>query len=261
METMLLLMSVFIAIVILMIIIRAKSGSRFEVKNSDILIALIPIAMWLLLTGKVKVLEFGGLKIESAFVDASRAKISEQIVELPIEQLEIGMKSGVSDIPRLIRNKTEVLSFQLGYGGYWGEAIKRYLSDLTIYPFFKYVVINKLNGNFFGLADARGLSSIFSTNQSEDDPLFPTSKPEYSAEDFANWLNDSRVDQIVRLPGFIGYENAINKNSDKQTALEQMEKLNVEILPVIDETDRFIGIVERSRLASSLIIEVANKLR
>lgn len=261
METLLPLMFVFIVIVILMIFIRAKSGSRFEVKNSDISVALIPIAMWLLLTGKITGLEFGGLKIETVFADASKAIISEQVVELPIKKLEIGMKGSVSDIPNLIRQQTEVLSFQLGYGGYWGEAIKKYLGDLVVYPFFKYVEINQPNGKFFGLIDARGLSSIFSAHQSDDDPFFQNSNPQYSAEDFANWLNDSREDQIVKLPGFIGYHSAVNKDTDKQTALEQMEKLNVETLPVIDEEDRFVGIVERSRLASSLIIEVANKLR
>lgn len=50
-------------------------------------------------------------------------------------------------------------------------------------------------------------------------------------------------------------------NADKKTVLEKMENLGLEILPVVSEKGKFLGVVDRSRLTSSLIIDMANKLK
>ncbi len=39
-----------------------------------------------------------------------------------------------------------------------------------------------------------------------------------------------------------------------------MDELNVEVLPVLDEAARFIGVLNRSRLTASLILDVSNRL-
>jgi CBS-domain-containing membrane protein len=49
--------------------------------------------------------------------------------------------------------------------------------------------------------------------------------------------------------------------ADKQTALEQMEKLNLETLPVFDDQGKFVGAINQSRLTACLIIDVAKKIR
>lgn len=64
----------FIAILALLVLLRAKS-SRFEVKPMDIIVAVVavvPVVLFLLLTGKLQTFEIGegGLKIEAAFVTA-----------------------------------------------------------------------------------------------------------------------------------------------------------------------------------------------
>lgn len=60
-------------------------GTKFEIKNSDILLAVVPIAFWFVLTGKVSSLEFGDFKIEAAFVEAAEASVRSQVtaIELP----------------------------------------------------------------------------------------------------------------------------------------------------------------------------------
>lgn len=70
-----------------------------------------------------------------------------------------------------------------------------------------------------------------------------------------NFINTSYIISSPRR------QNAIRSDGDKQSALEKMEELGVEMLPVVDFEEGFVGVVERSRLASSLIIEVANKVR
>lgn len=250
MQTLIILLAVFVLILVLMAIIRTRISETFEIRNSDILIALIPIAFWLILSEKVKVIEFGGFKIEAAFLEAAEAAIGPQVEEIPIDPIEMGPKGGVGEILRLIEQKTEALVFQLGHGGYYGPAIGEYLRKLTAFPFFKYLVINDEEGRFFGLVNARSLNALFQSRAAE-----------YDVDDFARWLNGADTASLSRLPGFIGADHVIQEDTDKQTALIKLEELNVETLPVVDEDGSIVGVVDRSRLASSLIIEVAGKVR
>lgn len=252
MNTLFIVLVVFFLLMASMIILRIFIGERFEIKNSDILIALVPIALWLVLTGKIQRFEFGEFKFEAAFVEASQTAITKQItpLKLPVESIRMDPKRGVNEIPRLVRNKTEALFFELGYGGYYGPAIEEYLNRLSQYSFFKYIIIISSNGKFVGMADARELNSVFQTR---------TGGP--SSQEFAQWVNREDIDSLTKLPGFVSAKNSINNELDKQAALEKMEELNIETLPVIDKQGKFVGIVDRSRLTSSLIIDVASKLK
>ena len=40
----------------------------------------------------------------------------------------------------------------------------------------------------------------------------------------------------------------------------RMESLDVQTLPVVDETGQFVGIVDRSKLTASILIEIAEKV-
>lgn len=241
---------VFVIIISVMLFLRTKIGEKFEIKNSDILIALVPIAFWLILTGKIQKLEFGEFKIEAAFVEAAGAAITPQIseLELPVEPLEMSPKSGVNMIPQLIRNKTQALTFQLGYGYYYGPAIKEYLHELTQVPSFKYIVIGNSDASFAGMFDARQLNAALALESR-------------GYAHFADWLNDGDEASIAKLPGYINQDQAIYKKVDKQSALEKMDAMDIEMLPVINTENRFMGIVERSRLVSSMILEVTQKLQ
>ncbi len=81
-----------------------------------------------------------------------------------------------------------------------------------------------------------------------------------NADQLAEWLNSSDTKALAQLPEFIGAGDAVNKGSDKYQALLKMETLNVDRLPATDETGRFAGMVERSRLTASLLIDVAKNL-
>jgi len=248
MNDLILSLLIFITIIVALMVLRLRIGAKFEIKNSDILIALIPVALWLILTGKVQVFEFGGFKIESAFIDASQKVITKQIDKLPVEKITLSMKGTATEIPRLIKKETEALTFELGYGGYYGPMIAEYLSRLSEHSFFKYVIFSE-NGGFFGIANAREINFLFKT------------EGEAYGRDFAQWVNEPNVDMLSRLPGFVSIKDAIKNDADKQKALEKMEALNIDTLPVINEKNRFIGLVDRSRLTASLIIDVSQKLK
>ncbi len=244
----------FVAILAVLVLLRAKN-SRLEVKPADIVVAVLPVLVFLLVTGKLQKFEIGegGVKIETAFVEASKSSIVSQVsplAGLPSEPIRIDPKRGVEDIPKLIAHKTEGLLFRLGHGGYWGPAISEYFKLLAKQPFLKYIIIENPDGTFFAMADARELIE-----------LFQAERPPYTARDFAKWLNKADKTALSKLPGFISAKDAVTKDTDKGQALRKMEELNLDTLPVIDEAKRFVGIVNRSRLTASLLIDVAASLK
>ncbi len=245
-------LAIFIVIIAIMILLRIKVLKNTEIKQTDILIAIIPVILWLLLTGKITEFEFGDLKVQTAFLEASTSPITRQItpLKLPVRSLSMDPKRGVEQIPRLIESRTEALLFELGYGRYYGPAIEEYLIQLCDYSFFKYIIIVDAQQKFVGLVDAKQLNATFTS-----------SNPGFNSRDFANWINNNQTNALLRLPGLIMSENAIRKEMNKQTVLEKMEILNIDLLPVINEENKFVGIIERSRLTASLIIEVANKVK
>jgi hypothetical protein len=244
---------IFFALLTVVQFLRMQFGEKFEIRNSDILLALIPVAIWLVTSGQVKVLEFGGFKIESAFAQASAARISPQVNSvstLPVSDLDTGSKGAVSSIPNLIDREVEALTFRIGHGGYYGPAIQEYFDQLTPYPFFKYIIINQPSGELFGISNAREFYSFFDGQYSH-----------HSLDDFADWLNSSNTGQLEGIPNLLRLEDAVEQIADRQDALAKMEELNAESLPVVDENDILLGVVDRSRLASSLILEVASKVQ
>ncbi len=244
----------FVAILAVLVLLRAKN-SRLEVKPADIVVAILPVVLFLLVTGKLQKLEIGesGVKIETAFVEASKSAIVSQIAPLaglPAEPIRMDPKRGVEEIPKLIQHKTEGLLFRLGHGGYWGPAISEYFRMLAKQPFLKYIIIENPDGTFFAMADARELIE-----------LFQAERPPYSARDFAKWLNKADTKALSQLPGFVSAKDAVSKDADKGEALRKMEALNLDNLPVIDKTGRFVGILNRSRLTASLLIDVVSALK
>ncbi len=252
MNTVIIAIGAFIVMVVLLVALRNKTGNKVEIKNSDIVLALVPVALWLFLSGKIQEFTFGDLKIVAAIKEASTSPVAPQVStlsELPVESLEMAAKGGVEQIPQLIQKKSEALIFRMGHGGYYGPAIRKYYQDLSQHPYFRYTIINNNDGSFFGIADGRQMAADFSAPDGME-----------KANQFAYWLNGSNKSELEKLPGFISRQQALNKTSDKRHALRLMDSLDVQTLPVIDESGRFAGMVDRSKLSASMLIDIADKL-
>ena len=242
----------FIVILALLVFLRTRH-TKFEVKPADIAVAILPVLIFLLVTGKIQKFEIGEFKLETVFREASTTAIASQVTPLtglPSEPIRTDRKRGVEDIPRLIREKTEGLRFRLGYGRYWGPAIEGYLVELAKYPFLHYVIIENHDGTFFAMANAQEFTALLTK---PDSP--------YTAKHFERSLNSADKDSLRKLPGFIFSESAVQETTDKSQALQRMESLNVDTLPVVTEDNRFAGVVNQSRLTASLIIDVAKQLK
>ena len=240
--------------------VRTKSENKYELKNIDIALFLLPVVFFLFFTGKIGRVNLFGVELETAsvIVEAARQPIESQITKLEgasiddmVRPVETETKSGVGRIPEMIEKKTEALLFYLGHGGYYGPAIQQYFESLTAAAYLKYVIINDDQGRLFGFLDARELMNYFVKQGNDSFDVF--------AEQL-NYPQEGSLQALSRLPGFILGEMAVNSQLKKRQVLQTMDERNFERLPVIDQDRRFVGIVERSRLSASLFLEIIDKL-
>ncbi|HEX4666797.1 MAG TPA: hypothetical protein VH207_09360 [Chthoniobacterales bacterium] len=254
MSTVAIALVMFVVLLGLLVALRAKAGTLFDIRNSDIVIALVPVALWLFLTGKIQEFGFGEVKIVAAIKMAATAPVGPEVSKLTIDTVSEPvrmMSKGAPDvIPQMINTKSQALSFTIGQGGYVGPAIADYLDQLTQYPFLRYIVFNQSDGTFFGICDAR---------QIEDISRAP--RPRFTFYDLAEWINAGDKTQLAALPGFISAEQALHKKDDKRKALELMNAGDAQVLPVVDDGGRFDGIVDRSKLTASILTEIAQRVQ
>jgi len=253
MSTVVIALGFFAILLAFVVLLRAKSGYKIDIRNSDIVLALVPVALWLFLTGKVQEFGFGEVKIVAAIKMAAAAPVGPEVSKLTIDAVreEVRMMSkGAPDVvPQMINSKSQALSFTLGQGGYVGPAIADYLDQLTQYPFLRYLVFNNSDGTFFGITDARQL---------EDISRAP--RPRFTFYNLADWINAGDKAQLETLPGYVSAAQALHKNDDKSKALEQMNAADAQVLPVVDENGKFDGVVDRSKLTSSILTEIAQRV-
>lgn len=76
--------------------------------------------------------------------------------------------------------------------------------------------------------------------------------------DLVKSKNHKELEKIV--PSFISFNKAVDFKTNKLIALEQMEKLKTNFLPVLDEKKQFLGMVYRERVNSSFLIDIGKAL-
>ncbi len=211
MNTVIIALGIFAVVLALLVALRAKTGNRIDIKNSDIVLALVPVALWLFLTGKIQEFAFGEVKIVAAIKVAAKAPVGPQVSKLTLDTVREPVRTMTKGGPEVIPQ-----------------------------------MINTKSGSFFGIADARQIAQIIRE-----------SSPRFNATNLADWLNEGNKTELEALPGFISSAEALHKNDDKQKALERMNSLDAQVLPVLDEAGRFDGIVDRSKLTASILTEIA----
>ena len=115
------------------------------------------------------------------------------------------------------------------------------------------MVITRPNGTFFGMMDARALAHALEQRGTGVD-----------WNGFAEMLDRDQPDAIValgRAVNFIGADDAVTPNATKRDVLSKMDTRDTDWLPVVDEAQRFKGVVERSRLTASMLLDVAAQLQ
>jgi hypothetical protein len=239
--------------------LRSASNGKIEITLNDALIAAIAAGLALLISGKIAKLGIGneGLTIETtreAILSSAQRPIAPQVTQfLPVQPVEEAAKSGVVELPNIVRRRAQGLDLTLGQGSYDPGVLKIYLDTLTQYDFFRYVILVRKDGALFGILDARGLQAAFTG---------PRLEGAYSG--FVSQLNRAAPEDLQRiagLPGFVPASEAVDKQADKREVLSRLQKSGRDWLPVVGDNGRFEGVVDQSRLVASMILDVTDQLK
>ncbi|MCP4390885.1 MAG: CBS domain-containing protein [Gammaproteobacteria bacterium] len=254
------LLLVGLVLFVVALLLRVKSDGKYEIKPIDIILVLVPVALWLFATGKITKFNVAGVEVELAqkFIKATENPIEYATLETPnikVEELTVNVerarKAGIESLAKMVIQKTEAIEFQLGHGGYWGPAIKKYFDTLSEAGFLRYLIVFDQDKKLFGVFDSRVLFLHLEIQADERYGLF------------ADLLNDGKEaaqDQIKGLPGWISVKDAITPETNNRIALETMERLKSNFLPVKDSNNEFIGVVDRSKVTASLVIDVTRAM-
>lgn len=258
--TILLLLGAGVLLVLGSMLLRALSGGRYEVKTGDLVFLVIPLVVAALATGKVKGLDLFGVRadLSALWSEAAKTGIEKQVapsqpatVQDAVRVVEMAGKGGVEELRRMIQRRVEALAFRLGHGGYYAPAIRTYLEALSGSSYLRAVVIDHADGRLFGIFSAADLIGF----------LRVAGDPGYQQlQQLLNSGSPAAQAELAKLPGFVAAEQAVTAQTSKREALERMERIKAESLPVVDERQRFVGTVDRSQLTASLILAVSAKI-
>ncbi len=231
-----LLISSFFGTLLLITLINAKINGGFKIDTSWIAIALAPTIIWLLTSGQLAELSGFGVAFKLREAVARPFSLTIHGSKISPEVLPTDEKAGYAAIPRFIENQVPAMTLQLERSGYYSRtAIMDYLKELTKHDFFRYVVFIDRNGKFNSLIAAR--------------PFYVQLRRHNL--DIVNMLENAT---LKPLKGLI--DTAISNTSNKREVLEKMAHENVSELPVIDDDGLFIGIIERDKLTSSIVLDL-----
>ncbi len=237
-----------------LVILRGRSAGKYDVKLTDAAVAAILICLWMLVSGRISSFVVGseGVTVQTAILDASTASISSQVLPLSIGPVDKAGRGGDEAISHVLANHAEALEFTLGTNVYNAAAIKKELTILTQYVFFKYVIITHIDGTLFGILDAHKLVRILGRRPGP-----------YSWQDFTQFINSGDApgkEALKGIPSFIHGKLAAKQSDDKSIVLDKMQAARLEILPVVAENGRFIGVISRSELTAGLLMEISKTL-
>jgi CBS domain-containing protein len=230
----------FIVIIGAFIFFNAKITRGFKVETSWVLIALVPGVFYLIGSGKLS--EFSGFGLELKLMQASAKPFSlnsdgAKIATSPLTVEEKGGSLGA--IPELVRRKVQALALKVGKKNYYNnDAILAYLDELTKYDFFKYIVFLTEGETFKGIIPAR---SVY--EQMKQKKL-----------DLVRALEEGKTDKSIGI-----IDSYVRVTSSKQDALKKLEENNLTEIPVTDDEGRLIGIVDRGKLTSSILLELLTR--
>ena len=256
----------FVALGLILVIgdvsLRAWYGKEVGVSVNDLALLVLPFLLWLLASGEIQSLKVGagGLEVKSAVQRAARSSIAGQVESLPIHSLQIDPKGALGDLELIIERQPQALSFTIRKEPWHDPYVaSQYITRLSKTPNFKYFVFLNDRDQFIGAIEAtalaRALGLLDGDNAAQPGAML-------SLTQFIPIVNGEEPEgPLLGIPGFVDQAAALTRNSNKQTALARMEEADLPWLPVIDSrTKRLLGIVEQSKIATSLILDLTRAL-
>ncbi len=212
----------------------------------------------------VSALKASAQAIREAFANARGQTLADSPSLLPLQRVRAGDKEGLDRLEDMRAHRVEALTFVLG-DFYEGPMIWKYFDTLLGTAHFRHVVLLEPDGRVFGLVEAAALATQLNPPEQAllraEYGADPWGQPDEAAvpgwNAFATDLTNGNRERLVSLPMFVSGDDAVPLDASSVAALETMEVLAVDRLPVVDVDRRFAGIVERGRLTTRVLLEIA----
>jgi hypothetical protein len=219
----------FLAVGIVVVYVM-KTYLALEGDNLFVSLLLIPVVIYLVLSGRLSELKAGEFSMVFNQALKETVMLSPSSVELPIDPLEAVPKGGYSPLQETMRRlsslkdaKPVTLTLNLGRG-YVDEAILFYISSLSQFPSFRFVVMldemNKVVGYF-------PVNAFLQIIQNDD-----------VAGRFISNIRNAELEELNQFPGII--TETVSPNASNIEALEILQKGDYDALLVV-ERDKIIG--------------------
>ena len=237
-----------VAVLLVSLILFLLGLRGVEYENNWILIAVLPVFLWLLFSGRITGFKAFGVELKTAIQAASQQTISATraygaLTSLEYDAQDAGEKRSVNLIAQYNEQKIAALSFELERQDYYKqEVIKRYLDEMLENGYLKWIVFKDREGKLKGLIRADTL---------RNDAILPWAGP---VDDGYRVIRQSiETGAIDKMPGVVQSNFAVKASDTKGTAIQKFSKIDAEHLPVVDDEGRFKGVVSRGKLLSEVM--------
>jgi hypothetical protein len=221
----------FFALIITLALIHARINHEFKIEPTWVALAATPALLWLALSGRITEMTLpGGMGFKTAALQSVSLKSDGE--KISPDTIEIGMKGGMQNLDDLKQRGTLALSFELGGSHYDNLAIQQYLTALTE---LRYIIFTNREGVYVGFAPASLIRKHFGN----------------AAFDLAQFIENSDTE---RIPGFT--DMSVRKDSSRAAAPDAMDQAQLAEVPVVDANGRFVGMLDRDKLTSSIVADL-----
>jgi hypothetical protein len=204
------------------------------------IVFLCPLLAYLILTGQLTEFAAGG--VSAKFREAGRKPLNASVQRIVVEETQTVEKLGAEEFARigaLEREAPVVLTLVLGpHGGHYRpDALRQYLTLLSGFPRFKFVVLLDERGRAVAYLPAGSVTVMSETNA--------TFKPLLDA------VNSGHLPGVAALrTDFLGVETTV------EDALQRLTELRVEAMLVRDTSGRLAGTVEREDVLARFLLDI-----
>jgi arylamine N-acetyltransferase len=136
----------FFASLALMVVLRQRTHGKIKISATDVLVAMVPVALWLLLTGRIADVGVGGVTLKSVDRPAAKSAVRAQVSPADIERFtqlkafhlkfieDFTARNGETwnaDAYRRSRDQGELLFRQaIEYTKVWGDSTREKVLDI-----------------------------------------------------------------------------------------------------------------------------------
>lgn len=204
--------------------------------------------------------------IEAAFGQAQRQTVAGSQSVLPVDPVVVEEKGGLDRLAVLLREPVGALGFRMG-NYYDGPVVWAYVDRLRGRPGFRDILIFDRDGAFAGQFPASALAEaldppgaaqlrrVFADDLGRTQLPSPDAVPGWTM--FADAARGGDLAAIAAIPGFVAADQAVRADWTSLKALDHLERTARERLPVIDAAGGFVGMIDRSRLTTRVLLDLA----